>query len=63
MSDIARGRIPVANLFQFAQLWYERRFPATFQPNCCQNAVKSRWGADPEQLEALQLPVTPPEKW
>ena len=36
-------------------------FPATFLSNCCQNAVKSRWRTDPKQLEASQLPVTPPE--
>ncbi len=49
-------------IFFSCALRYGSLFPATFWLNCCQNAVKSRCVTNPKQLEASQLPVTPPEK-
>ena len=61
MSGIARGRIPVVNLFQ----WRGVGSDASFRQLFIRIAVRMLSNRDveltPKQLEASQLPVTPPK--
>jgi len=61
MSGIARGRIPVANPFQLRGFGMKDSFQQLFIRIAVRMLSNRDVELTPKQLEASQLPVTPPE--